>query len=105
MRNQTTFNRRDFLKVSGASAAVVSSGVWSELSAAESNSPNEKLNIACVGTANRAAADINGVKRTYFCGAYWRHGFHEDGVVSALNAVAHFREKNGEQQLPLQRAS
>lgn len=27
--------------------------------------------------------DINGVNRTWFCGAYWGNGFHEDGVVSA----------------------
>ena len=27
---------------------------------------------------------INGQKNTYFCGAYWGYGFHEDGVVSAL---------------------
>lgn len=27
---------------------------------------------------------INGHKRTWFCGAYWRNGFHEDGVVSAI---------------------
>jgi len=33
---------------------------------------------------------VNGVRRTYFCGAYWRYGFHEDGVVSALTAVEHF---------------
>lgn len=26
---------------------------------------------------------INGVNRTWFCGAYWGNGFHEDGVVSA----------------------
>jgi|TARA_B110000116_G_scaffold272075_1_gene295085 predicted NAD/FAD-binding protein len=26
--------------------------------------------------------DINGVKRTWFCGAYWGNGFHEDGVAS-----------------------
>jgi predicted NAD/FAD-binding protein len=26
--------------------------------------------------------------RTHFCGAYWGWGFHEDGVVSALRAVA-----------------
>jgi len=25
--------------------------------------------------------------RTSFCGAYWRNGFHEDGVVSALEVV------------------
>lgn len=28
-----------------------------------------------------------GVNRTSFCGAYWRNGFHEDGVVSALAVV------------------
>lgn len=28
---------------------------------------------------------LNGARRTYFCGAYWRYGFHEDGVISALN--------------------
>ncbi len=31
--------------------------------------------------------EINGNNRTWFCGAYWRNGFHEDGVVSALNVV------------------
>lgn len=31
--------------------------------------------------------EINGADRTYFCGAYWANGFHEDGVNSAL-AVA-----------------
>jgi predicted NAD/FAD-binding protein len=35
---------------------------------------------------------INGARRTYFCGAYWRYGFHEDGVVSALSALEHFYE-------------
>ncbi|MGC1802167.1 MAG: FAD-dependent oxidoreductase [Solirubrobacterales bacterium] len=29
-------------------------------------------------------ASISGVGRTHFCGAYWRWGFHEDGVWSAL---------------------
>ena len=28
--------------------------------------------------------------RTSFCGAYWRNGFHEDGVVSALRVVDGF---------------
>jgi predicted NAD/FAD-binding protein len=54
--------------------------------------------------AQQRQAEINGVNRSYFCGAYWRYGFHEDGVVSALNAIANFREKDGEQQLPLRRA-
>lgn len=30
---------------------------------------------------------LNGRRRTYYCGAYWGYGFHEDGVNSAL-AVA-----------------
>jgi uncharacterized protein len=35
----------------------------------------------------RAIAEINGAFNTYYCGAYWRNGFHEDGVVSALAAA------------------
>ena len=28
--------------------------------------------------------EINGVNNTWYCGAYWHNGFHEDGVNSAL---------------------
>lgn len=31
--------------------------------------------------------DISGHQHTYFCGAYWGAGFHEDGVTSALKVV------------------
>ncbi|MDH3377883.1 MAG: FAD-dependent oxidoreductase [Gammaproteobacteria bacterium] len=48
---------------------------------------------------------INGAHRTYYCGAYWRYGFHEDGVVSAHNALQHFQENSVDAQLPLRRAS
>jgi len=34
--------------------------------------------------AQRRRGEINGVNRTWFCGAYWGYGFHEDGVKSAL---------------------
>lgn len=34
--------------------------------------------------------EISGVNRTGYAGAYWRNGFHEDGVVSALEAIQHF---------------
>ena len=37
--------------------------------------------------------EVNGAHRTWFCGAYWRFGFHEDGVVSARNALRHFHER------------
>jgi predicted NAD/FAD-binding protein len=49
---------------------------------------------------------------TYFCGAYWRNGFHEDGVVSALNAVNRFNhhfnqqfKEQADEKLHFQRAS
>ena len=51
--------------------------------------------------AQKRQAEINGVRRTYYCGAYWRFGFHEDGVVSALNALEHFRRLGNHAQLPL----
>lgn len=35
---------------------------------------------------------INGVNRTWFCGAYWGAGFHEDGVNSALAVCKDFGE-------------
>lgn len=54
--------------------------------------------------AQARQSEINGVKKTYFCGAYWRNGFHEDGVVSALNALADFNRRSGHAQLHLQRA-
>jgi len=28
----------------------------------------------------------DGIDRAYFCGAYWRNGFHEDGVVAPPHA-------------------
>jgi predicted NAD/FAD-binding protein len=35
--------------------------------------------------------EISGVRRTFYCGAYWRYGFHEDGVVSGLAVLEQFR--------------
>lgn len=53
--------------------------------------------------AQARQAEINGARNTYFCGAYWRFGFHEDGVVSALNALEHFKERNHYAQRTLHR--
>ena len=49
--------------------------------------------------------ELNGANRTYFCGAYWRYGFHEDGVVSALSALKHFEQMTDDAQQYFQRAS
>jgi predicted dehydrogenase len=63
MSSHSSRNRRSFLKTTAAgSAAALSSSLFvSEASAKASLSPLEKLNIACIGTANRAAEDVNGV--------------------------------------------
>lgn len=36
--------------------------------------------------------EINGVDNTWYCGAYWANGFHEDGVVSGLRVAQAFGE-------------
>ena len=40
--------------------------------------------------AQKRRGEVNGVNRTWFCGAYWGNGFHEDGVVSALAVAGDF---------------
>ncbi len=42
---------------------------------------------ASIKAQTRRAA-INGLRRTWFAGAYWRNGFHEDGLRTAVS-VAH----------------
>ena len=39
-----------------------------------------------VDARNRRGA-INGLRRTWFSGAYWRYGFHEDGLRSAVDVA------------------
>lgn len=36
--------------------------------------------------------ELLGAHHSYFCGAYWANGFHEDGVVSALRVAREFGE-------------
>jgi predicted NAD/FAD-binding protein len=38
--------------------------------------------------AQRRLHEISGRQRTFYCGAYWGSGFHEDGVVSGERAAA-----------------
>ncbi len=62
MPHKSNSTRRDFLKTSGIGMATLSGGVWTATAVAESTATSQKLNIACIGTANRAAADIAGVR-------------------------------------------
>jgi predicted dehydrogenase len=53
--------RRDFLKSTTAGAAAITTGLWTGFPQAEGKSALEKLSVACIGTANRAAANVSGV--------------------------------------------
>jgi predicted NAD/FAD-binding protein len=55
--------------------------------------------------AQRRHGEISGVHRTHYCGAYWRYGFHEDGVVSALTALQRFEQRAHDAQRDLPRVA
>lgn len=42
----------------------------------------------CTLEAQKQRAKINGSNHTYYCGAYWYNGFHEDGARSAVDVAA-----------------
>ncbi|MEQ1879904.1 MAG: FAD-dependent oxidoreductase [Burkholderiales bacterium] len=44
--------------------------------------------------AQARQTELNRGRNTYFCGAYWSNGFHEDGVASALEALKHFHSEH-----------
>jgi len=43
--------------------------------------------------AQDAAAALNGANRTWFCGAWMKNGFHEDGIGSAMDVVTAIRAR------------
>jgi predicted NAD/FAD-binding protein len=53
--------------------------------------------------AQKRRPEISGQRRTYFCGAYWSYGFHEDGVKSGLAAVEQLQRNQTHEQPHLQR--
>ena len=55
--------------------------------------------------AQRRHAEISGLRRSFYCGAYWRYGFHEDGVVSGLTVLEQLRQwaRRPDAQQPVQR--
>jgi predicted NAD/FAD-binding protein len=40
--------------------------------------------------AQQQREQISGHNHSYFCGAYWHNGFHEDGVRSAVEVCRQF---------------
>jgi predicted NAD/FAD-binding protein len=86
-----TYDMNALQRIEGAPATFCVS-----LNAGDRIDPKEVLYRASYShplyTAESVAAqaridEVSGPRHTLYCGAYWRYGFHEDGVVSAL-AVA-----------------
>jgi predicted NAD/FAD-binding protein len=50
-----------------------------------------QYSLAAVAAQNRWE-ELDGAQHTWYCGAYWASGFHEDGVVSALRVARSFGE-------------
>lgn len=48
-------------------------------------------------------AELNGCNRSYFCGAWWGYGFHEDGVRSAFAVARAVNGQVNDAQLHLRR--
>ena len=50
-----------------------------------------KLSVQVYSTASVAAqrrkSEISGQRNTWYCGAYWGWGFHEDGMRSAVDVA------------------
>ena len=55
--------------------------------------------------AQKRRAELMGQGRSFYCGAWWSYGFHEDGVKSGLVAAAALESWSKDAQLPLLRAS
>jgi predicted NAD/FAD-binding protein len=49
--------------------------------------------------AQARQSELNGAGATYYCGAWWGNGFHEDGVASALRALADFEINHAQRAL------
>jgi predicted NAD/FAD-binding protein len=54
--------------------------------------------------AQQQHSQLNGLNRCFYAGAYWGNGFHEDGVVSALQALEDFQEHLHDAQQVIRRA-
>jgi predicted NAD/FAD-binding protein len=54
--------------------------------------------------AQARRGEIMGANRSFFCGAYWSYGFHEDGVKSGLAAAEALKAWSPDAQLSLRRA-
>jgi predicted NAD/FAD-binding protein len=85
-RLQPSAARRDYFVTLNREGAVADDRTLREL-----RYDHPVFSPAGVG-AQRRHGELIGHRATSYCGAYWRNGFHEDGVVSALRVCERFGE-------------
>jgi predicted dehydrogenase len=61
MNHKAVIDRRKFGAHSAATLAGLTLGVWTGTACSESKSPNEKLNIGCIGVGGKGWVDMHGV--------------------------------------------
>ena len=94
-RLQSLVADRDYLVTLNLSEAIDPDAVIRRIDYAHPSTPLRPW------PRNHAGPRISGSRRTHYCGAYWRWGFHEDGVWSALRCpsslagVVHCRGPTG----------
>jgi len=54
--------------------------------------------------AQARRAEVSGLRDTYYCGAYWRYGFHEDGLQSGLDVVREIQASRAPQAIAIAEA-
>ena len=50
--------------------------------------------LALWAAAQEQVRGFNGTNKTWFCGAWMKHGFHEDGLSSAIDVVRGMRDQS-----------
>ena len=86
----TTLEELELIVDAAADMAISSWNADWLASKSEILAPDHPVYTAETINDQERRGEINGARHTYFCGAYWGYGFHEDGVNSALEVAKHF---------------
>ncbi len=90
MRRRVTYDLNRLQGIAGATTYCVTLNPRMAIAPSRSSAASPTATRASRSTSVRAQArwrEVSGVRRTHFCGAYWRYGFHEDGLVSAIRVA------------------
>lgn len=85
---QTWLKRENFFVTLNTTRPIREDLIWDETVLR-----HPVYDLAALGAQEEARA-MNGENATWFCGAWMRHGFHEDGLSSAVDVVRALRQRD-----------